>query len=456
MSSPSVSRAGVPALPAAAAPSRSPLYRDALSSVLSFLSLRGLAAALAVNKEWNVAVRSMRPAMLAARISLPLLYELLSSRLRRHVGGLLQPQQEHTTWSLHVSYLPLLSDTLPRLHSLCVSLDDFSSGASLPFPPRLQCLQLRLWASPDKASGTALLAAISQLQQLHTLRLDLRDEEVSLAPLQRLPLLRDLELRASFPNAAQFAAELRALPWLHRLHIEEPFHMETKAFRVTLFTALLHDATEEELCGLQWRDFSLVDVLLTDELTPLLLRLPRVERLQVYLPHCTRFDFLSALPQLLHLEIDLWDMKDAVWADVLAVFASDALVRLHTLALRCDPGRHSSDDLVLLLSHTPSLTNFTLDRVRLVGSLSFFRQLPKLAETLSHLTVVCAAWCPLTAADLSPLLALRQLRELRLLEWASREHDAGTEEDRAPFEQLACTVLPQLDLFEWTTAAQCG
>jgi hypothetical protein len=72
----------------AAAPRHPRLYRDALTSVLSFLTLRELAAALSVSKEWNVAVCSMRPVMLSGDLSFAALDALLcsSSPLLRHVG----------------------------------------------------------------------------------------------------------------------------------------------------------------------------------------------------------------------------------------------------------------------------------------------------------------------------------------------------------------------------------
>jgi hypothetical protein len=46
----------------------------------------------------------------------------------------------------------------------------------------------------------------------------------------------------------------------------------------------------------------------------------------------------------------------------------------------------------------------------------------------------------LTAADLPPLLALQQLRELRLIQWPDLE--------QRPFEQRPCAVLPHLEVFE--------
>jgi hypothetical protein len=97
----------------------SSLYRDALGSVLSFLTLRELAAALAVSKEWSAAILSMRPAMLTADISSGRLNGLLSSRVRRHVGelGRLNGDCEHKLW-LWCHDLPFLSRALPQLLSL--------------------------------------------------------------------------------------------------------------------------------------------------------------------------------------------------------------------------------------------------------------------------------------------------------------------------------------------------
>jgi hypothetical protein len=68
--------------PMASSPAGPSLYRDALTSVLSFLPLRGLAAALAVNKDWSTAVQTMRPAMFKVDISSARLNGLLSSRLQ--------------------------------------------------------------------------------------------------------------------------------------------------------------------------------------------------------------------------------------------------------------------------------------------------------------------------------------------------------------------------------------
>jgi hypothetical protein len=326
-----------------------------------------------------------------------------------------------------------------------------SRGASLLFPPRLQQLLLFLNNWPDDANDTAmaLLAAVGQLQQLHTLHLSTRFEGVSLAvaPLQQLPLLRDLELYVSFPlHVEQFAADLRALHWLHRLHINVGGMLQ-KQF-AAIFTALLRDAPEEELRKLQWRDFAVDGVMFTDELTPLLLRLPSLVRLEGNLSFCTRFDFLTTLPQLTNLDVKLWHMKMDAWTNLLGVFTSDGLTRL--CALKLDGGPCTSDDLTQLLSHTPSLTSLTLMALPQVSSLSFFRQLPKLAETLTHLTVECRDCRRLTTADLPPLHALQELRVLRLLEWTSEEPERLTAADRAPFEQRPCVVLPHLELFEWT------
>jgi hypothetical protein len=215
-----------------------------------------------------------------------------------------------------------------------------------------------------------------------------------------------------------------------------------------LFLALLRDASDEQLQALQWRDCGIKDFLLTDELAPLLSRLPFLMHLQVDLAHCTRFDFLAALPRLTSLDMRLWSANSDPdwWRSLLTVFTSDRLTRLRTLSLSGCRGLCTRDGLLELLSHTPSLTSLVLHSVS-VDSLSFFRQLPKLAQSLTDLTV---SWLWMTAADLPPLLELQQLRSLRLLNWPDTLANRLTAADRAPFEQRPCHVLPYLEVFEWT------
>jgi hypothetical protein len=180
----------------------------------------------------------------------------------------------------------------------------------------------------------------------------------------------------------------------------------------------------------------------------LLLRLPLLERLDADLALCTRFDFLVALTRLVSLTLSLSGIEVNAWSNLLAVFTSDGLTRLHTLDLWNGPC--SSDDLVQILSQSPSLTHLTLDTLPAVASLSFFDRLPKLARTLTHLTIVCyqsAAW---NTDDLLSLLVLRQLRVLRLLKWPDGAPQWLTAVDLAPFEQRPSAALPHLDVFELT------
>jgi hypothetical protein len=213
---------------------------------------------------------------------------------------------------------------------------------------------------------------------------------------------------------------------------------------------LLRDTPEAQLRTLQWRDFSLRDLDFTNELASLLPRLPSLERMEANLARCTRFDFLAALTRLTHLGLHLsWITNDA-WRNLVAVFTSDGLVRLRTLALHAAPC--SNDNLVQLLSHTPSLTRLGLHGLISQGaSLSLFLRLPKLTATLAHLTIECGEWWRLTETDLPPLMRLQQLRTLRLLHWPSEELERLTATERAPFEQRPCAVLPHLEEFEWTT-----
>jgi hypothetical protein len=430
-----------------ASSSRSPLYRDALASVLAFLSLRELAAALTVNKEWSAAVLSMRPALLTADVTFSHVPALASSPLRRHVGELGQMNEdcEHKLW-LSSNELSVLFHALPQLPSLNAAVQP--GDAPLLFPARLQRLNMRVLNPPEGSEWVnAVVESIGQLQQLHTLCLDLQHAVASLSSLQRLPLLREFHLTCPIPNPRQTAVELRALPWLHRLYIYAA--ASPSAHGNALFTALLRDPPEQDLSTLKWRDFSINTLFFTNEVTPLLARLPSLERLEITVSRCTRFDFLATLPRLTTLELSLWRMQVDAWRNLLAVFTSHGVTRLQTLALTGGPC--TSDELRQLLSHTPSLTCIVLHSLSAVDSLAFFRQLPTLAATLTRLTVECTISWGLTAADLPPLHALRQLRELRLLRWTDMEADGFAKMDIAPFDLRPCSVLPQLEVFEWTT-----
>jgi hypothetical protein len=201
------------------------------------------------------------------------------------------------------------------------------------------------------------------------------------------------------------------------------------------------------LSPLQWRDFSLSSLDFTDELTPLLPRLPSLERLEITVSRCTHFAFLSSLPQLTTLEMSAWWMPEDAWRNMLAVFTSNGVTRLQTLQMTGGPC--TSDELRQLLSHTPALTSLLLNSLCDVASLSFFCQLPTLADTLTRLTVECTIPWGLTAADLPPLHTLQQLRELRLIRWPDMEENNYATMDLAPFQQQPCSVLPQLKVFQW-------
>jgi hypothetical protein len=433
------------------------LYRDALTSVLSFLSLRELTSALSVSKEWSVAVHTMPPAMLTACLPIHMLHAspAFTTLRRRHVGELILPDGDRAEYD-EEALLPLwLAEEFPLLHSLRMeayvpSLLSSAEQVQL-FPPRLQVVELFLKDSAHWKNAQLLLPSIGRLHELHTLRL--RGEScrgiTSLVALQQLPLLRNLELSGlAFQVMEQFGAEIRALHWLHRLHIDVGrMFLEQRA---AIFIALLRDAPEEELCALQWRDFALNGVMFTDALTPLLLRLSSLECVEIHLADCTRMDFLSALPRLTALDLSLWCMKPDAWTNLLCGFTSAGLTRLRALKVYSGPG--SSDDLMLLLSHTPSLTSLTLLSLAQLTSLSFFLQLPKLAETLTQLTMNCFESARFTAAHLPPLYVLQQLRELRLLYGPKLKGkpDRLIAADRAPFEQRPCAVLPHLEVFEWT------
>jgi hypothetical protein len=333
-----------------------PLYRDALTSVLACLTLRELAVALAVCKEWTAAIHAMRPSMLTAEFGYTMNGVLSaaasSCRLLCHVGHLIQLgefDEFSPSDSVPSAQLSNLSRAMPQLLSMRVCLDGARAGALWTFPSQLQRLTVFLSNIPDgnrRGHEPALLESIGHLRQLHTLRLEMLREEVSLAPLQQLPLLRDLQLRVSFWNVAHFAAELRALPSLHRLYIDGRQADTTQALCAALLHALLREEPEGQLCALQRRHVNVTKLEWTDELRPLLLRLPSLECLEANLMRCRRFGFLAALPRLKHLDVELWwrmGAEDDSWTNWLSAFTSDSLVRLQSLRLHRGP--YTGDDL---------------------------------------------------------------------------------------------------------------
>jgi hypothetical protein len=271
----------------------------------------------------------------------------------------------------------------------------------------MQRLDLRVLNPSERPElANAIVESIGQLKQLHKLYLDLEHAGVaSLSPLQRLPLLHDVHLTSPIPNPRQSAIELRALPWLHRLYIHTA--PSPVSHGNALFTALLQEDPSESapLNALQWRDFSLSSLDFNDALTSLLPRLPSLERLEITVSRCTRFEFLSSLPQLTTLEMSAWSMPDDAWRNMLAVFSSNGVTRLQTLQMIGGPC--TSEELRQMLSHTPALTSLLLNSLCDVASLSFFCQLPTLADTLTRLTVECTIPWGLTAADLPPLHTLK-------------------------------------------------
>jgi hypothetical protein len=440
------------------------LDRDALGSVFGFFTLRELAAAMRVNKEWNAAVQAMRPAMLPAADSFYLdkWGALFASPLRRHVGQL----GNRTNFNLHMlsrQWRPL-TQALPHLRALMVELYLVSDPSPVwHLPSQLQRLHVAVQVEHGKCEPPGhvdrLYSAICQLQQLHTLNLQLQYRAISLAPLQQLPNLRDLELHASTPDVAQFAAQLRALHWLHRLHIGlqiGPHDISaTRAPQQTHVAALPDAASAREQPPLQWRHFHLepLDTVRFTALSSLFVHMPLLERLSGDLSHCTEFAFLSALPKLTHLDMHVLHLVEDTWQNLLGVFTSDGLSRLRTLSLSGTPCHE--DELQKLLSHTPSLTCLTLMELPRVTSLSFFWELPRLAKTLTELELRSYDRCNFIAFDLPSLHALQHLRVLRLFQWADEEDERLTAEDVAPFEQRPCKVLPRLEVFEWTTPCHC-
>jgi len=361
---------------------------------------------------------------------------LKSPALARHVGHL-----GESTFNRLSLPLPALNQLCPQLRTLHCCIVSFAcSEVGLTLPPGLRQLHVRLaGAELPHCLSAAVLPAIASLEQLHSLSLYPVSGTVSLAPLRQLPLLRTLHLHGLDSCSDSLLADLRALGQVKELELEMSGTNDD-----SWFSTLLAPLGQQQ--PPQWRSLSFSSWEPNDDVAPLLCTLPALERLEVRVRRLSVFTWLSALPALRHLHLVMWKFDDAPWAALLSVFTSGGLARLCSLKLSLGPC--SRTDLSRLLPHLPQLERLELELLQRVASLAFL-ELPSLARSLTYLTVCDHYDQRLCGAHLSSLLGLQRLRDLRLLQWAKEAPNALTAEQRAPFEERPCRVLPELQVFEW-------
>jgi hypothetical protein len=297
------------------------LYRHALESIFSFLSVKDLAlGVLRTSREWAAAVGSMKSLDLAwteprtsfalslaphERVwtSVELIRAVLQSPFARHIGSLGIGDRAH---------LPLLTGALTELvEASCSSLHTlrfvqarealWTAAHHVFLPSRLRHLSCELVL---QASLRHVLTQSAQLQQLETLALTLEDhdgpsENCSFAGLQSLPRLRSLELIIGGLTNGQ-ATELRLLTasGLQRLYVDSVSRYTVQNGFVNELAMLLAPPHHPFA---QIREVGLIR---TDDAAEHLRSLPQLTKIHVS-SLLQSWSFLRDLPRLVHLDLTL-------------------------------------------------------------------------------------------------------------------------------------------------------
>lgn len=342
--------------------------------------------------------------------------------------------------------LLLLAQRMPHLTSLQCGLRTDEHASNACFPPRLRSLSVDLGApgdpeSPDVSPGedlyegdevqwnecplltargiNAALCGIADVQSLTRLEVSLCAPEpvdaqtmwgaVSLAPLARLRQLHSLALdlhedEDGFAALAGGFSFLREMGWLRELDIS---HFPREA----LAALLASPCPFTQLCRLSVPDGCDVAHL------SLLSSLPQLTALEDKRCPCASFDWLAPLTLLADINIRLW--KE--WSPVVPVERAHALLRalplcrsLTRLSL-CNLGGVVDAQLGQALFGLPRLRAFTLGFTPL-GGLAFLTQ-PPITAQLESLTLFNFLG-DLSPDELRHVESLCALRELTIIDCA--------------------------------------
>jgi len=358
---------------------------------------------------------------------------------------------------------------LARVRARCPSLrvlqtyielnDDEARDAAvvdLTLPPTLTTLEVditynfHMQARCDAQREKLLRAMVAGLPQLETLVLLRVFSSTSLAPLQQLPRLTDLQVTL-VENFLQdsLANGLRRLPHLHRIVLLqwEPYDDHIFPLAASALGLLLAEPYHQ----LQWRDIGRVE--LNDKTTSLLQRLPSLTRLDgvVKRNSVSSFQFLCLLPALTSLSLSFEDVGCSYNFQSLGKVAEQGgLVKLTQLRLYHSVG--DADMLRAVLQGTPQLRDLELFNCDNISSLDGV--LDGVRSTLERLSLSNAVELDSTLSsaydwqiateNMQHIVRCQQLRELALIGVLPLGTFA-----RQPLWQRPCAVLPALERFQY-------
>jgi len=454
----------------------STLHRHALESVLGFLKLRELHAAVRVCAEWRGAVGSMRPINATLGFYIPLVASLrevgesqpTATLLGRQVGAVGTAASPVNVYrSAALGALVMHFPRLRELYCAC-NLDYLTPERPLLLPPLLRVLRLELFFSsspaedeedlhsPNPALAAAwarvqaaeyasrlerVLESIGQCEQLEAVRLtvyggwDWRGREdvrrASLRTLLQLPRLESLEL-IHVELAACHVAEVRALGYLRHCDLELSKQDSTVRAKILAPPG-----------APRWQHVGFQDCL-NDGTAELLSLLPSLTKLHAGSVTVTEFDWLRRLPLLrsVHLVIG---SKLAVLAAAAATLRFGAQWR----ELELDKFYNATPThMQQLLSALPQLELLRLRRGSDLYDLQWLRAAPaSLTELrLEEVSVPWQSIRPVPNAEAVELERLTSLRSLQLIRVFEMEQPAAV-----ALEQRLCGALPRLTQFIFQT-----
>ncbi len=358
-----------------------------------------------VSRRWIDAVYSMRGLEQGKHLrSQEQIVAALPSRLARHVSVI---GDWNEPGPLSAAQVQQIAGHMPFLRRLCFTslpADDWSAGVRLP--PTLHTIMLRIdpYSTPIP-SINALLAAVSQHQQLVDLRICLVKDSVILremyfAPLQALPALTKLRLGNSSMKLLPFTSaqmnELCALTQLEQLELR---------CDEAMLLRLLEPPYNSRL---QWKRLPYFAPI-TDAVAALLPSLPRLEKLY-FREFDVRLSSLNFLAQLAHLRtLELaplsWDSKGR--ADPLLLALTVMLPQVTNVEISF--WQPSTPALRHLMTRLPNLRELNLRCLSHLDGLTF---LEPVRGSLRKLTL--ASWHGALTFDALRLLSSFNLTHLTL------------------------------------------
>lgn len=399
--------------PAPASGTSNVLYRHALESVFSFLSIRELDCALQVCRAWLAAVTSMRP--LLVPMACPILtVGLFGSRLARHVSSWsAYPIQNHG-----VRLLLNLTASLINLRELEWTIDVPFEDDDPPvrLPTKLRVLTFHIQKRRDRRRGRdrtyippptqTLPPEISAMHDLTTLRIWCPREYTELLPLAdyaKATQLRALHLVIRQDNFMRWMPTqsqidiLRSMSHLHELSFPDS---DMKQYLRLLEPP--HSLQLRSLCWDVWYgDMNRVD----EEIGTKVATLAHSLQTFKFTLNAPSAMFLRPLVNLTDLAITAAD-RIPECAETLVESLRDC-VRLKSLRL-ASVSDMQSHHLAAILASKPDLVRLTLRELHFLKSLAFLADFPRF--TLKDLRIESCTELPLDQlaqlASLSSLLSL--------------------------------------------------